>query len=664
MAVSNKATLITLMTAKIISGGRQTTAQYVRDLATDMINSYLNVVDGGMVVQAEAGYSSLVTLTDPKAFAYKKWVEDNFASITTVPTFTQVLNAGNSTSGKDINVTAGDKLKIGTGVAAYSLDVFSTARIDKLLLGNPSSAISGYLVSEGRITITGNEDPSVGQDLMLGYYQTGAYKWVQAYSGPLVLNPVGNNVGIFQTNPDAKLHVYSGGILNTTKIFQLGSLAKTDIMTVFEDGQIRLEAGGPSILLRPTNNSTEFYTNSLIRGKVISGGQWFFGNTFPGAAVNATMGVIGTGTTSSTYSFAVYDSAFTSYFKLRDDNRIVYTDGNQGTGKFLQSDSNGVATWSAVLSNTLTMSADPTVALGICTKQYAESLVVGLWDDRGTYDASGNAFPSSGGSGTAGAILKGDIWTISVAGTLGGSAVVAGDTVRALVDSPGTTASNWAIAETNLGYTPITNVLNSAQILVGNASNVASAVTMSGDVTIDNAGVTTIGPLKVTNAMLAGSIAYSKLSLTGSIVNADISGSAAIAYSKLSLTSSIVNGDMALTWTNYGSSLAATGYSGSVTYLNSRYVKVGKVCILQVFFTGTSNANTCTITLPFAAANNVGENQVSVLAIDNNGTKSTSNGFTTANSVTMTIQGSMLTSNSWATSGTKTVCGVIIYETV
>lgn len=76
--------------------------------------------------------------------------------------------------------------------------------------------------------------------------------------------------------------------------------------------------------------------------------------------------------------------------------------------------------------------------------------VQGLYDDRGNYDASGNTFPSTGGSGTAGAILKGDIWTISVAGTLGGTSVKQGDTVRALQDTPGQTSGNWAIVETGL----------------------------------------------------------------------------------------------------------------------------------------------------------------------------------------------------------------------
>jgi hypothetical protein len=81
---------------------------------------------------------------------------------------------------------------------------------------------------------------------------------------------------------------------------------------------------------------------------------------------------------------------------------------------------------------------------------HADGLVVGLFDDRGNYDASGNAFPTSGGSGTAGAILKGDVWRISVAGTLGGNAVDVGDTIRALVDTPGQTAGNWATFEANV----------------------------------------------------------------------------------------------------------------------------------------------------------------------------------------------------------------------
>lgn len=94
--------------------------------------------------------------------------------------------------------------------------------------------------------------------------------------------------------------------------------------------------------------------------------------------------------------------------------------------------------------------------------------------------------------------------------------------------------------------TPIeSNSLTSAHILVGNVSNIATDVAMSGDIGIDNTGNTTIQSAVVTGAKIASNtitnaninsaaaIAYSKLSLTGSVVNADIATAAAIAITKI-----------------------------------------------------------------------------------------------------------------------------------
>lgn len=91
-------------------------------------------------------------------------------------------------------------------------------------------------------------------------------------------------------------------------------------------------------------------------------------------------------------------------------------------------------------------------------KTYTDQAVTGLYDDRGNYDASSNAFPTTGGSGAAGAVVKGDIWRISVGGTLGGAAVTVDQQVRALQDAPGQTAANWAITGGNFSITQtITN---------------------------------------------------------------------------------------------------------------------------------------------------------------------------------------------------------------
>ena len=101
---------------------------------------------------------------------------------------------------------------------------------------------------------------------------------------------------------------------------------------------------------------------------------------------------------------------------------------------------------------------------------HIDARLVGLWDDRGSYDASSNLFPSTGGSGTAGAIMKGDIWTINVQGTLGGVLMHVGDTVRALVDSPGQTSTNWALLENAIGYVP-ENVVNKVTTMTGNTTS-------------------------------------------------------------------------------------------------------------------------------------------------------------------------------------------------
>lgn len=136
-------------------------------------------------------------------------------------------------------------------------------------------------------------------------------------------------------------------------------------------------------------------------------------------------------------------------------------------------------------------------------KAYADGLVVGLLDDRGNYNASVNTFPASWGSWTAGAILKGDLWTISVAGTLGGTAVTAWDIVRAIVDTPGQTAWNWAVSETNIGYTAENQANKSTSITTDQASNTKYPSVKS----VYDWGVATF-------AALAGSISQAFAALT------------------------------------------------------------------------------------------------------------------------------------------------------
>lgn len=59
-----------------------------------------------------------------------------------------------------------------------------------------------------------------------------------------------------------------------------------------------------------------------------------------------------------------------------------------------------------------------------------------------------------------------------------------------------------------------------------------------------SSGVLSASSLVNSDVSASAAIAYSKLNLTGSILNADVSASAAIAYSKLSLSNSILNADI------------------------------------------------------------------------------------------------------------------------
>lgn len=85
------------------------------------------------------------------------------------------------------------------------------------------------------------------------------------------------------------------------------------------------------------------------------------------------------------------------------------------------------------------------------------------------------------------------------------------------------------------------NALTNGHIFVGNASNIATDVAVTGDIGITNAGLTAIQSGVITNSQVNASaaIAYSKLNLTGMIVNNDIGSSASISYSKLNLAGSV-----------------------------------------------------------------------------------------------------------------------------
>lgn len=152
----------------------------------------------------------------------------------------------------------------------------------------------------------------------------------------------------------------------------------------------------------------------------------------------------------------------------------------------------------------------------------------------------GDIFVGDASNVATGVTPSGDI-TLTNAGVFG---IASGAIVNADVNA------SAAIAYSKLAALP------SADILVGSAGNVATAVAMSGDVVINNAGVTAISP--------------------GVIVNTDVNAAAAIDYSKLAALSS---GNVLVG--SAGNVATSVAMSGDVTISNAGVTAIGASKVLS-----------------------------------------------------------------------------------
>lgn len=115
--------------------------------------------------------------------------------------------------------------------------------------------------------------------------------------------------------------------------------------------------------------------------------------------------------------------------------------------------------------------------------------------------------------------------------------------------------------------------LTDGDILIGNVSDEATAVTPSGDIAVSNAGAFTIK--------------------SGVIVNDDINASAAIAYSKLDLTSAILNADLAgsITTANLADGAEFVQRDGSVAFTSDQPMGSNKLTGLSNGTSGSDAVN-------------------------------------------------------------------------
>lgn len=203
--------------------------------------------------------------------------------------------------------------------------------------------------------------------------------------------------------------------------------------------------------------------------------------------------------------------------------------------------------------------------------------------------------------------------------------------------------------------------MTSAQIIVADGSNVAQAVTMSGDVTIDASGVTAIGSGKVTNTHLAGSIARTKLAsgtadrvltnngagaytelaqLTAKLGGLGIDNSGATGFVTFNAGTASVN---AFTDTNHVNVSFETGYVGD---FKVKMGFAGTVTSAYAFLTKTIGAVDAVITIKNNAGTTMGS--ITFTASDAKGTAQTvaisaNNTFSAGDVLTFTTSGGSTT---------------------
>ena len=203
--------------------------------------------------------------------------------------------------------------------------------------------------------------------------------------------------------------------------------------------------------------------------------------------------------------------------------------------------------------------------------------------------------------------------------------------------------------------------MTSAQIIVADGSDVAQAVDMSGDVTISASGVTAIGATKVTNAMLAGSIARTKLDsgtadrvltnngagaytelaqLTAKLGGLGIDNSGATGFVTFNAGTASVN---PVTDTNHVNVSFETGYVGD---FKVKMGFAGTVTSAYAFLTKTIGAVDAVITIKNNAGTTMGS--ITFTASDAKGTAQTvaisaNNTFSAGDVLTFTTSGGSTT---------------------
>ena len=193
------------------------------------------------------------------------------------------------------------------------------------------------------------------------------------------------------------------------------------------------------------------------------------------------------------------------------------------------------------------------------------------WANARTISTTGDVLytsnPFDGSGNTTG------VATLANSGVTPGSYGSASSIPSFTVDAKGriNSATSFPIS----GVSTLGSALTNGNIIIGSAANIAAQVPVTGDVTLSNAGVTTIGALKVTDAMLAGGITDGKLatiSTPGKVSNF------ATTATPLNIINTIVSRDGS---GNFSAGTITANLTGNATTVTNGVYTTNKINVLS-----------------------------------------------------------------------------------
>lgn len=178
-----------------------------------------------------------------------------------------------------------------------------------------------------------------------------------------------------------------------------------------------------------TNNETAMFPNSTSTSGLANGFAMVYSGLLQTQVLTGTANQI---------NVAGGDASLTNpVFSL---SSTLVTPGTLNVGTTFSVGGTGSIT--SITTNPSSVSANALMPASTIQAAISAAITAGT-SFRGGWDASGGLYPTTGGSGGAGAVAAGDWWYITVGGTLNTTPVNPGDQIFALVATPGQTDANW-----------------------------------------------------------------------------------------------------------------------------------------------------------------------------------------------------------------------------